>query len=130
MRKLRQTLQREGVDIGREQTARLIRMASLSGRGKGGVPVTTHELKCPDLRPELVNREFKAAGPGKLWVADITCVRTRKGFAYIAFVTDVFSRRILGWALSDSMRTSGASAPGAQSGDCQCQANFRVGSPF
>ncbi|WP_369707165.1 DDE-type integrase/transposase/recombinase [Corynebacterium sp. HFH0082] len=53
----------------------------------------------------MVNREFKAPGPHRLWVADITYVRTRKGFGYTAFVTDVCSRRIAGWALSDSMRT-------------------------
>ncbi|MHC9873923.1 DDE-type integrase/transposase/recombinase, partial [Corynebacterium diphtheriae] len=55
--------------------------------------------------PDLVNREFKALAPNRLWVADITYVRTRKGFMYTAFVTDVFSWRIIGWALSDSMRT-------------------------
>ncbi|WP_325168465.1 DDE-type integrase/transposase/recombinase, partial [Corynebacterium macginleyi] len=62
-------------------------------------------LNVPDLRPDLVEREFKAQGPNKLWVADITYVRTKKGFVYGAFVTDVYSRRIVGWALSDSMRT-------------------------
>ncbi|WP_419145648.1 DDE-type integrase/transposase/recombinase [Corynebacterium pseudodiphtheriticum] len=53
-------------------------------------------------------------------MADITYVWTRKGFVYTAFVTDVFSRRIVGWALSDSMRTSGAAAAGAQPGDSVC----------
>ena len=67
-------------------------------------------LNVPDLRPDLVEREFKAQGPNKLWVADITYVRTRKGFVYTAFVTDVYSRRIVGWALSDSMRTSSFAA--------------------
>lgn len=75
---------------------RLMRLAGLSGRGKGGRPVTTRTPKGPDLRLDLVNREFKAPGPGKLWAADITYVRTRKGFVYTAFVTDVFSRRIVG----------------------------------
>ena len=62
-------------------------------------------LNIPDLRPDLVQHEFSAAVPNKLWVADITYVRTKKGFVYAAFVTDVYSRRIVGWALSDSMRT-------------------------
>ncbi|WP_369815530.1 DDE-type integrase/transposase/recombinase [Corynebacterium sp. EPI-003-04-2554_SCH2473622] len=96
-----------------------MRLAGLSGKGWG--PVTTRTPKGPDLRPGLVNREFKAPGLGKLWVADITYVRTRKGFVYTAFVTDVFSRRIVGWAPSDSMRTSSAAVPG----DCQCQGNFQ-----
>ena len=71
----------------------------------------------PDLRPDLVEREFKARGPNKLRVADITYVRTKKGFVYTAFVTDVYSRRIVGWALSDSMRTSGIAAVSTQSSD-------------
>ena len=104
---------------------RLMRLVGLSGKGKGGGPITTRTPTEPDLQPDLVNREFKAPRPGKPWVADITYVRTRKGFAYTAFVTDVFSRRIVGWALSDSMRTSGAAAPVAQPADCQCQGNFQ-----
>ncbi|MGJ4117444.1 IS3 family transposase [Corynebacterium macclintockiae] len=105
IRKMWRVLRRQGIDIGREQTARLMRSAGLSGKGKGGAPITTRKPKGPDHRPDLVKREFKAPGPNRLWVADITYVRTRKGFVYTAFVTDVFSRRIVGWALSDSMRT-------------------------
>ncbi|WP_411702628.1 DDE-type integrase/transposase/recombinase [Corynebacterium sp. LaCa142] len=74
----------------------------------------------PDLRPDLVEREFKARGPNKLWVADITYVRTKKGFVYAAFVTDVYSRRIVGWALSDSMRTSSTAAASSQPGNRVC----------
>ncbi|WP_431604854.1 DDE-type integrase/transposase/recombinase [Corynebacterium pseudodiphtheriticum] len=70
----------------------------------------------PDVRPDLVPHEFSATAPNKLWVADITYVRTRKGFVYAAFVTDVYSRRIVGWALSDSMRTSGFAAASSQPG--------------
>ncbi|WP_408924701.1 IS3 family transposase [Corynebacterium sp. YSMAA1_1_F7] len=106
IRKMWCVLRRQGIDIGREQTARLMRSAGLSGKGKGGAPITTRKPKGPDHRPDLVKREFKAPGPNRLWVADITYVRTRKGFVYTAFVTDVFSRRIVGWALSDSMRTA------------------------
>lgn len=105
IRKMWHSLRREGIDIGREQTARLMRLAGVGGKGKGRSPVTTCKPKSPDLRPDLVNRQFKAPAPGRLWVADITYVRTRKGFGYTAFATDVFSRRIVGWALSDSMRT-------------------------
>ena len=66
----------------------------------------------------MVNRNFTAQRPHQFWVADITNVRTRKGFVYAAFVTDVFSRRIVGWALSDSMRTSGFAFAGTESSDC------------
>ncbi|WP_349018320.1 DDE-type integrase/transposase/recombinase [Corynebacterium pseudodiphtheriticum] len=69
------------------------------------------------MRPDLVQRKFSAAAPNKLWVADITYVRTNNGFVYAAFVTDVYSRRIVGWALSDSMRTSSTAAASSQPGD-------------
>ena len=123
-------LRREGIDIGREQTARLMRLAGVSGKGKGGSPITTRKAHVPDLRPDLVEREFKARGPNKLWVADITYVRTRKGFVYTAFVTDVYSRRIVGWALSDSMRTSGITAASSQPSDCEREGNNRSHSSF
>ncbi|WP_250669480.1 IS3 family transposase [Corynebacterium diphtheriae] len=63
VRKMWHALQRQGIDIGREHKARLMRSAGLSGKGKGGAPVTTRQSKGLDLRPDLVNREFKAPGP-------------------------------------------------------------------
>ncbi|WP_431604494.1 DDE-type integrase/transposase/recombinase [Corynebacterium propinquum] len=87
---------------------------------KAGHQLQRAHLNVPDLRPDLVEREFKAQSPNKLWVADITYVRTKKGFVYAAFVTDVYSRRIVGWALSDSMRTSGFAAASSQPGDSVC----------
>ncbi|MGC3880898.1 IS3 family transposase [Corynebacterium propinquum] len=60
VRKKWRVLQHQGIDIGREQTARLMRSAGLSGKGKGEAPITTRKPKGPDLRPDLVNREFKA----------------------------------------------------------------------
>ena len=120
VRKMWHALRREGIDIGREHTARLMRLAGVSGKGKGRSPITTRKPNVADLRPDLVGREFTASGPNKLWVADITYVRTKKGFVYAAFVTDVFSRRIVGWALSDSMRTSGFALASSQPSDHVC----------
>ncbi|MFS0348005.1 DDE-type integrase/transposase/recombinase, partial [Corynebacterium striatum] len=68
-------------------------------------PVTTISPKTPDHRPDLVQRDFRAQAPGRLWVADITYVRTLSGFAYTAFVVDVFSRKIVGVATRSTMRT-------------------------
>ncbi|WP_442984204.1 DDE-type integrase/transposase/recombinase [Schaalia sp. ZJ405] len=68
-------------------------------QGKGRGPITTRKTRREDTRPDLVHREFRAAGPNRLWVADITYVRTVKGVVYAAFVTDVFSRKIAGWTL-------------------------------
>ncbi|MCT1635481.1 IS3 family transposase [Corynebacterium pseudodiphtheriticum] len=92
VRKMWHALRRDRIDIGREHTARLMRMGACQIKAKAGLLSPTRTPKGADLRPDLVNREFKAPGPGKLWVADITYVRTRKGFVYTAFVTDVFSR--------------------------------------
>ncbi|RMB64518.1 hypothetical protein D9542_09280 [Corynebacterium macginleyi] len=83
-------------------------------------------LNVPDLRPDVVECEFKAQGPNRLWVADITYVRTRKGFVYTAFVTDVYSRWIVGWALSDSMRTSGITAASTQLSDPRVRGKQQV----
>ncbi|CAB0956060.1 hypothetical protein FRC0466_01298 [Corynebacterium diphtheriae] len=128
VRKMWHALYRDGIDIGREQTARLMRLAG--GSGKGRSPITTRKPNLPDLRPDLVEREFKAQGPNKLWVADITYVRTNNGFVYTAFVTDVYSRRIVGWALSDSMRTSDIAAASSHPRDRACEGNNRSHSPF
>ncbi|CAB0584463.1 IS3 family transposase [Corynebacterium diphtheriae] len=130
VRKMWHALQRQGIDIGREHTARLMRSAGLSGKGKGGAPVTTRQSKGLDLRPDLVNREFKALAPNRLWVADITYVRTRKGFVYTAFVTDVFFWRIIGWVLLDSMRTSSLVTASTKPGDCVRQGNDGFDSPL
>ena len=71
-----------------------------------GKPVFTTITDPAAARPaDLVNRQFKAAAPNRLWVADITFVRTWQGFCYTAFVTDACSKRIAGWAVSATMRT-------------------------
>lgn len=89
-------MQRAGWEIGRDQTARLMKLAGISGVRRGRSPITTHPTQVPDTRPDLVERNFRAKHPNQLWVADITYIRTRAGFVYTAFVTDVFSRMIVG----------------------------------
>lgn len=68
VRKTWHTLRRQGIDIGREHTARLMRQAGVAGKSKGGSPITTRKPKGPDLRPDLVNRDFTAHRPNQLWV--------------------------------------------------------------
>ncbi|WP_306496942.1 IS3 family transposase, partial [Corynebacterium striatum] len=93
IRKMWHAMNREGFHIGRDKTARLMKLAGVSGRRRGRTPVTTISPKTPDHRRDLVCRNFRAQAPGRLWVADITYVRTLSGFAYTAFVVDVFSRK-------------------------------------
>ncbi|MEW6955433.1 IS3 family transposase [Trueperella pyogenes] len=105
VRKLWHAARRAGWDIGRDHVARLMKIAGISGIRRGRAPVTTRAAQEPDSRPDLVQRCFKASRPNELWVADITYVRTLSGFVYTAFVTDVFSRKIVGWATRSSMKT-------------------------
>ncbi|GAB3850505.1 hypothetical protein GCM10028800_21670 [Nesterenkonia populi] len=109
VRKMWPALRREGWDIGRDQVYRLMRKAELCGVVRGRKPRTTVPAPVPDHRPDLVERNFRAPAPGRLWVADITYVRTSAGFVYTAFVIDAYSRRIVGWATRASMTTEALS---------------------
>jgi putative transposase len=103
--KMHQAMKRQGWALGREQTRRLMKKAGLRGAQRGK-PVFTTVTDPADHRPaDLVNRQFTASMPNRLWVADITFVRTWQGFCYTAFVTDACTRTIVGWAVSATMRT-------------------------
>ena len=82
-----------------------MKIAGIAGVRRGRTAITTRPAQVPESRPDLVKRCFKAGKPNELWVADITYVRTISGFVYTAFVTDVFSRKIVGWATRSSMKT-------------------------
>ena len=109
IRKIHAQLVREGgVDgwhVARCTVARLMRVAGLRGVSRGKSPRTTVAGRTPDTRPDLVQREFVAEAPNLLWVADITYIRTFTGWVYAAFVLDVYSRRVVGWQVSRSLRT-------------------------
>jgi transposase InsO family protein len=98
-------LGREGTAVARCTVERLMRLRGLQGARRGkAVRTTVPDAKavCPRDR---VNRQFKADRPNRLWVADFTYVSTWQGFVYVAFVIDVFARRIVGWRVSTSMHT-------------------------
>lgn len=98
-------LQREGIAVARCTVERLMRQLGLRGirRGKG-VRTTIPDTSAQQPQ-DRVNRQFKADRPNQLWVSDFTYVSTWAGFVYVAFVIDVFARRIVGWRVSRSMRT-------------------------
>lgn len=103
-RKVWHQLHREGVDVGRDHVGRLMGILGLAGVRRGKTKRTTVAATVP--RPaDLVDRHFFAPSPNRLWLADITYVWTISGFCYVAFVTDAFSRRIVGWRVSKSLRT-------------------------
>lgn len=104
-RKVWHALRREGVAIGRDQVGRLMRGLSLVGAVRGKTKRTTIPSELSPRPADLVERVFAAAAPNRLWVADITYVSTWTGFVYTAFVIDAFSRAIVGWRVSSSLRT-------------------------
>jgi transposase InsO family protein len=105
-RKIHAELNREGIRVARCTVERLMRAEGLRGIPREKSRKTTIVDGAETERPEdLVNRKFVATGPNQLWVADLTYVRTHAGWTYVAFVLDVFSRMIVGWQVSTSLRT-------------------------
>jgi len=99
-------LRREGTPVARCTVERLMRKMSLRGVVRGrAFTITTTPDTSPTRPPDLVKRSFAATRPNQLWVADITYVATWIGFVYVAFVIDVFSRAIVGWRVSSSLRS-------------------------
>jgi len=104
-RKIWHALRREGLDVARCTVERLMKAMGSKGvvRGRRIVPTNPDASRpCPDDR---VNGQFKAERPNRLWVSDFTYVPTWSGTVYVAFVIDVFARRIVGWRVSTSMST-------------------------
>ncbi len=105
-RKVHKQLLREGVAVARCTVARLMREMAIAGVVRGKPKCTTTRGDETAVRPaDLVERNFTAAAPNQLWVADLTYVRTWSGFVYVAFVIDVYSRMIVGWQLATHLRT-------------------------
>jgi putative transposase len=94
-----------GEVVGHNRVARLMREAGLVGASRRKGCWTTRRNKDARPAPDLVERKFEANAPDRLWVADITYVPTWTGFLYLAVVLDVFSRRIVGWAMANHLRT-------------------------
>lgn len=106
-RKVWKQMGREGLHAARCRVRRLMRELGLAGAVRGRAWITTTQPDAATVRPsDLVDRRFSATRPNQLWVADFTSVATWRGFVYVAFVIDVFARRIVGWRVSSSLRTA------------------------
>lgn len=104
--KLWKAARRAGHDIGRDQVARLMRQMAIEGVSRRRKKVFRTRPDPDALRaPDLVNRNFIADAPNRLWVTDLTYVPTRSGMAYVCFIVDAFSRMIVGWRVASNMRT-------------------------
>jgi transposase InsO family protein len=93
-----------GICCARKRVARLMRQAKLRGCLRGKRMRTTHRLTLRQVAPDLVGRNFAAEEPDRLWVADITYVRSKEGFVYLAFILDACSRRVVGWSMATHLR--------------------------
>jgi putative transposase len=106
-RKLQLALRRRGIEVGRDRVRRLMRKHGIPGAKRRGKRWRT---TTPDphaaRRPDLVERDFTASGPDELFVADFTYLRCWEGLVFLAFVIDVYSRRVVGWQLASHMRAS------------------------
>jgi putative transposase len=95
----------QGIRIGRKRVARLMRGAGVHGVSRRKQFVTTRRDETATPAPDLVDRQFRAAAPNRLWVADITYIPTGAGFLFLAVVLDAWSRRVVGWAMEAHLRT-------------------------
>lgn len=102
-RKLTAAAKRCGMHVGRDQVARLMKRQGICGASRSKKRFTTKSDAAHLRSPDLVKRDFTAARPDELWVCDFTYCSTWSGIVYVAFVTDVFSRRIVGWKAARSM---------------------------
>jgi transposase InsO family protein len=102
-RKLWKAARRDGLDIGRDQVARLMKVLGIRGASRAKRRFTTKSDPAAVRAPDLVKRNFTADRPDALWVADFTYCSTWSGVVYVAFIIDVFSRRLVGWKAARSM---------------------------
>lgn len=103
--RIHEDLREQGVRIGRKRIARLMRVAGIQGVSRRKWPRTTIRGREAHAIPDLVERNFIAEAPNRLWVADITYIPTWAGFLYLAVVVDAFSRRVVGWSMATHLRT-------------------------
>lgn len=104
-KKLWKAARRAGIDIGRDQVARLMRAEGIAGVVRTKRVRTTRPELGAARHPDLVRRDFTATAPNRLWVTDLTYVPTWAGVAYVCFIIDAHSRMIVGWRVASHMRT-------------------------
>jgi putative transposase len=106
-RRMWKALGRAGETVGRDRVKRLMRVHGIQGAKRRGKPWrTTGPAPRAQRRPDLVQRDFSASGPDRLWVADLSYLRCWEGLVFFAFVLDAFSRKVVGWQLAPHMRTT------------------------
>ncbi len=98
-------LRESGFEVGRKRVARLMAEEGIVGRRKRAFKKTTNSRHESPIATNVLNRNFEVDAPDKTWVADITYVRTHRGWLYLAVIIDLYSRRVVGWSMAEHMRT-------------------------
>jgi putative transposase len=122
----------QGIGVGCKRVARLMRAAGLKGASRRNWIITTVRDRSARPAPDLVERNFSAPAPNRLWVADITYIPTWAGFLYLAVVLDAFSRKIVGWAMETYSHRVGAQGAGDGARAAACargDSSLRSGQP-
>lgn len=104
--RIHRALRKKGVRVGEKRVARLMREKGLEGRRKRRFKRTTDSKHTSPIAPNLLKRDFEPAGPNQAWAGDVTYIATGEGWFYLAVLLDLFSRRIVGWAMSSSNDTA------------------------
>ena len=101
-----QQLRAQGIACGRHRVVRLRRLYGIEATRRRRFQVTTRSRKGQGVTPDLVRRGFTAPAPNRVWVGDVTCVPTQEGWRYVAVLLDLYSRKVVGWAMSDRINTA------------------------
>ena len=104
--RIERELAKQGLHVSRKRVARLMREAGLRAKGKRKFKATTDSAHSLPVAPNLLNRGFSVDRPDTVWVGDITYLWTRQGWMYLAVVLDLYSRKVVGWALAERMTVS------------------------
>ena len=94
-------LNQQGISCGKHRVARLRRTAGIEAKRKRRFRVSVEHHKMPQIAPDLVQRNFHADRPDRIWVGDVTFIRTRVGWLFLAMLLDLYSRKVIGWSMSD-----------------------------
>lgn len=98
-------LREQGERVGRKRVARLMRERGLAGKRRRRFRVTTKSAHGKPVAPNVLARDFKTSAPNRAWVGDITYIWTREGWLYLAVLLDLYSRKVVGWAMSEWLTT-------------------------
>ena len=109
--RMTEELRSKGFSVSRPRTARIMRSAGLQAKRKRKFKATTDSRHNYPVAPNLLNQEFEVTAPARVWVSDITYIRTSKGWLYLTVIIDLFDRKVIGWAMSKGLSAEETSIP-------------------